>query len=170
MRNLENKEKIILVSRNLEIIARLGMAWNAFLGIGALSHALFLRDGPMPNMKTVAWFAFPTAVIGFIVWWNFWQLFRRLNDGHLFDGPTVARLATAGKWKLVGWVYSLFSLTILEYLLEQTDSHRPALEFVKLFFVEIAHVGGLTVAMAILLAAWLLREGQTMEEEQKLTV
>jgi len=179
MRNLENKEKIIQVSGILKIIAWLGMAWNAFLGVSAMFDALLLplllrggvfREGSMPNIRTVAWTTFPAAVIGFIVWWNFWQLFRRLNDGHIFDGPTVARLATAGKWKLAGWIYSLFSITILEYLTEQTDSHKLWIEFVRLFVVEISHVNGLIGAMAILLAAWLLREGQTLDEEQKLTV
>ena len=173
MRNLENKEKIVQVSGILKITACLAMALYAFLGIGNLFSALISQGLSLPNplMKTLLWSTFPSNVIAFIVWWNFWQLFRRLNDGHIFDGPTVTRLATAGKWKLAGWIYSLFSLTSLQLLLsEQTDGHKPGLKFVSIFLVQIFNVGSLINAVAIIFAAWLLHEGQTLEEDQKLTV
>jgi hypothetical protein len=121
-------------------------------------------------MNVLFWNALPIDVIDFIVWWNFWQLFRRLKDGHVFDGPTVARLAAAGKWKLAGWICSIFSNTIYQYLAEQASVHNLRFEFVRLFLSEISHVGSLIGAVAIIFAAWLLREGQTLEEEQKLTV
>ncbi len=88
--------------------------------------------------------------MAFMVWWNFWNFFKRLKEGHLFDPLTVKRLANAGRWKIAVWAYLFIPLWLENSL--------------------AVHADGLFAGCGIIFTAWLLREGQTLEEDQKLTV
>jgi len=90
-----------------------------------------------------------------MVWWNFWKFFGRLKEGHLFDALTVRRLTIAARWKIAEWVFSFITTLLIPPNSVSVGAALP---------------NGLFGVIAIIFTAWLLREGQTMEEEQKLTV
>jgi len=156
MRNFENKQKIMRVSGILKIVSGLIMAACFLGGVAGTVTTIGWDSESIRNQYTIAdFYIIPWCAIGFMVWGNFWIFFRRLKNGHIFDAPTVGRLAAAGKWKLVGWIYMCTMIVAFN----SKDSHNW-----------LSQLGSLTGALAIIFVAWLLREGQMLEEEQELTV
>jgi hypothetical protein len=117
------------------------------------------ENGPILEPNSWHFNLILVSVVEFIVWWNFWSFFSRLKSGHLFDPLTVKRLNRAGWWKIGIWIYSIILMCVENKLQRQLQTH-----------VLSDLLDGLFVGVGIVFAAWLLREGQTMEEEQKLTV
>ena len=160
MRNFENKEKIVQVSGGLRIVS---FVFMLFLGCGIFEWLLMLmlptRHGetPVPNWDYIGFIL--VFMMEFMVWWNFWSFFSRLKAGHLFDALTVKRLTNAGRWKIAAWFYSIIFMWVENTLQRQLQTH-----------VLSDLLDGLFVGVGIVFVAWLLREAQTMEEEQKLTV
>jgi len=160
MRNFENKEKIVQVSGGLKIVSFIAMIVS---GCAVLSGLLIwiIHKGPLltinqtENPEITFGFAMILNGLSFMYCWNFWSFFSRLKAGHLFDALTVKRLASAGRWKIALWAFSFIDMWLKNKLTFQTQ----LILFDSLF-----------VGVGILFTAWLLREGQTLEEEQKLTV
>lgn len=153
MRNFENKEKIIQVSGGLKIVSFLIMIVSGYAVLcGPL--LLIVHKGPIISWSTF-WHAWIFDGLEFMVWWNFWKFFGRLKEGHLFDALTVRRLTIAARWKIAEWVFSFITTLLIPPNSVSVGAALP---------------NGLFGVIAIIFTAWLLREGQTMEEEQKLTV
>jgi hypothetical protein len=164
MRNFENKEKIIQLSGGLRVVAfALMLFWGGGIiqfTIGWISGAPEPGDnGPILEPNSWHFNLVLVSVVEFIVWWNFWKFFSRLKAGHLFDALTVKRLSSAGWWKIAIWFYSMILMWVENKLQHQLQTH-----------VVSDLLDGLFVGVGIVFTAWLLREGQTLEEEQKLTV
>jgi hypothetical protein len=162
MRNFENKEKIMRVSGVLRIVSTLVLCLYGSLlailllaGIAVMWNPRLIPNGPFGQLHFRLLYIPPWFAMALIEWWNFRIFFQRLNAGHIFDAPTVRRLAMASKWRLAAWIYSCATAVLFD----------P--EFSPNW---LALLGNLTGVLAIIFMAWLLREGQTLEEEQELTV
>jgi hypothetical protein len=153
MRNFENKQKIKYVSGWLKIAC--GVA-TLFYGIG-LIISVFSMAFPQPP-KGVTLSFIPYLIFEVIAWWNLRCFFCRSKNGQIFDATTIRRLAMAGKWSLVSSIYMIITGLVLD--------PRPH-DFDPVWFIQQPSLLG---PIAIIFAAWLLREGQTLDEEQKLTV
>lgn len=165
MRNFENRRKIVRVSGFLKIFCWLAMAGNALVGVyAAVGWAIMCFKAP-PSISTDmalmapfwVWYSPLACVIQFMAWRNFWIFFSWLKHGRIFDAPTVGRLMTAGKWMLAGWVWAYVPFAFY-------PPHGP------IGWSGSGETGDLIGALAIIFVAWLLREGQTLQEEQELTV
>jgi len=174
MRNFENKEKIMKASGVLQFVCGwvvLGAALKLILN--ALWPILYLmrhHHSPAPSSPAFHdtfwfWLELPYPVLECLAWINLWTFFGKLKAGFIFDASSVSRLSTAGKYMLAGAVY-LYVFEFIRYLLDIPTVNGP----VQLSDTTETLLAGLTTGLTIILAAWLLREGQTMEEEQKLTV
>jgi len=174
MRNFENKAKIKKVSGVMQFICGL-VALGSFgqcvlIVLWPIFYAIrhhFSSTPNSPDLHSTFWFWFklPFGALEGIAWINLWIFFGRLKAGHIFDAPTIGRLSIAGKCMLAGAVY-VYVFEFFLFVLEIPTVNGS----VQLGDATGALAGNLTGAMAIILAAWLLREGQTLEEEQKLTV
>ncbi len=98
------------------------------------------------------------------MWWNIWIFFRRLKNGNIFDAPTVGRLMTAGKWKLAEVIISCVMWAIFS-----SDGSYPWWSGHQIYGY-LDQISRLWTPLMIIFVAWLLREGQNLEEEQELTV
>jgi hypothetical protein len=87
---------------------------------------------------------------------NFFRLFTRLRDGHLFEGQTINYLELAGKW----WIVLGTAQIIYHFVYAYTFSYNS----------DMPGGGGIFCGLAIFFIAWVLREGQKLKEEQELTV
>lgn len=130
-----------------------------------LHHYSPAQNSPELHSTFWFWFKLPFSTLECIASINLWIFFSRLKAGHIFDALTVRRLSTAGKCMLAGAVY-VYIFDFLPLLLEIPTTNG----WVELGDATGSLVGNLTGAIAIILVAWLLREGQTLEEEQELTV
>ena len=174
MRNFENKQKIMKTSGVMQFICgwvALGAFFQGMVILGwPILHIIRHLHSPAPSSPDLHstfwfWFKLPFSVLECIAWINIWNFFGRLKAGHIFDAPTVRRLAIAGKCMLTGAVY-VYIFDFLLFLLQ-----NPALNGLgKLGDSTGESMGNLTAGLAIILAAWLLREGQMLQEEQELTV
>jgi hypothetical protein len=152
----ENKQKIKQVSGILSFVSVLVI-------VGCASYLIFatyvmgmpIGNPPTSHFTPTYWSDLIAGVIEITVWWNLWSFFNRLRKGHLFDALTVSRLSYAGKIKLAGCFYTIVANLILRHAGSNFFSDEES---------------GLMVSTAIILIAWLLREAQNLEEEQKLTV
>lgn len=116
-----------------------------------------------PNVSSGGLVALPFA---FMATLNFFRLFCRLKDGHLFEGQTIKYLENAGKW----WVALGIALIIYQFL-------EPVILFVIFSHHDLniqlnLNNGGdqILTGLVVFFIAWLLREGQKLKEEQELTV
>ncbi len=93
----------------------------------------------------------------FLVTSNFFRLFTRLSDGHLFDSQTIACLERAGKW----WIIAGIVKTIFDSL---------AAAIFRADNVVINGPNGIIAGLIMFFIAWLFGEAQKLREEQELTV
>jgi Protein of unknown function (DUF2975) len=109
------------------------------------SHTAFLNCG-----------VFILSALALMVTLNFFRLFTRLKDAHLFDGKTISYLEQAGKWWIV--------LGIAQMIFRFADAHIFSHQ------IFIPEGNGIFCGLAVFFIAWVLREGQKLKEEQELTV
>ena|ERR1700733_4375985 len=88
---------------------------------------------------------------------NFFWLFSRLKEGHLFEAQTVKYLETAGKW----WI----ALGIVQAILQFAEGYifTPS-------NIVVTGSNGIFAGLVVFFIAWVLREAQELKEEQELTV
>lgn len=159
MRNFENRQKIMKASGVLAFLA----GWAI---VGCVTQGIVVALAPILSWHSCwFWFKLPYCALECMVWWNLCTFFSRLKGGHFFDIPTVGRLAAAGKYMLAAAVY-LYIFDFLLFVIENPAANG----FGKLDDETGSLIGNLSTALVVFLMAWLLREGQTLEEEQKLTV
>ena len=156
MKNFQNKTKIIKISIQLRAVARLAFILWAFV----LASCLFVvwnsvTRGGNYRENYVAIGGIVEMVFAMIVSLNFFRFFDRLKNGALFDAKTVGHLTHAGQWWLAFWILG-FSFGEVGNLWLGT---KMALSFGQLF-----------ASLAVIFVAWLLKEAQTLQEEQELTV
>ena len=108
------------------------------------SHLVFVNCG-----------TFSLLAVGFMVTWNFFRLFTRLKDGHLFEGQTIEYLEQAGKWWIALGIVQIIYQSIAAYL--SFPHHTTGGD-------------GIFSGLVVFFIAWVLREGQKLKEEQELTV
>jgi hypothetical protein len=101
--------------------------------------------------------AFINLSLGYLVTLNFFRLFSRLKDGHLFEGQTIGYLEQAGKWWIVFGIVGIIYQSIGAYLLSPNK-------------INISDGGAIFSGLIVFFVAWVLREGQKLKEEQELTV
>jgi flagellar biogenesis protein FliO len=176
MKELKNQEKIKRVSAALVQFCNLlmfacvlgGLGWLGWIVVPFMTQ----HSGQVQILSNLGtWVVGPVAVIEFIALGNFKRFFQRLKDGHIFDGPAVGRLAAAGKWKLAGWAlpYVAGIITVAGLAMQGQIQGWHETSVAGLAAV-VGGLGGLLAPLAIIFVAWLLREGQNMQEEQELTV
>jgi hypothetical protein len=156
MKNFQNKEKIVKVSRQLCGVARVALIfWGAGLvmffveTVLAIIHfgnarAIYLTGGGVAEMA-----------LAIVITLNFLRFFNRLNAGELFDAETVGYLENAGRWWVGYWVADFAFCTIGN----QWFGTAMSLSFGQLF-----------TSLVVIFVAWLLKEAQGLQEEQALTV
>jgi hypothetical protein len=156
MKNFENKEKIMKVSRQLCGIARVGLFFwgTGFViffvqAIVALTHfgnatAIYLPSGGIVEMG-----------LAIFVTLNFLWFFNRLKGGDLFDAKTVSYLEAAGRW----WMGYWFADFIFSIAGNNWFGTKMTFSFGQLF-----------TSLIVIFVAWLLKEAQELQEEQSLTV
>jgi hypothetical protein len=157
MKNFQNKQKIIKVSRQLRGLARLGLifwAWMVGLMVSLAIQALAIKGNPAFTYTSFGGLA--VVVQALIINWNLLRFFTCLQQGNLFDAKTVGYLQAAGRCWLV---YALFDFA---YGLVGNSFIGT-----KMAFTGIGH---LFVSLTIIFVAWLLKEAQELQEEQELTV
>lgn len=96
-------------------------------------------------------------LIIFVVNFCLFRFFDRLKAGYLFDAQTVRKLDAADKWCMVLWLFSLCFHVIGHSMFQSTVPSGW-------------NSGGLFPGLVLIFVAWLLREAQELQEEQKLTV
>jgi hypothetical protein len=101
--------------------------------------------------------SFILLLVAFMVTLNFFRLFTRLKDGHLFEGQTIDNLEHAGKWWIV--------LGIVEMIYQFFENYVSSPHHIN-----ISLGAGIFGGLIVFFIAWVLREGQKLKEEQELTV
>jgi hypothetical protein len=156
MKNFQNKDKIIKVSRQLWGLTRVTLAaWviglvlfliEAINGIanGGNSRAVYLTGGGIIEM-----------LFAIMITLNFMQFFKRLREGELFDAHTIGRLLAAGRWWLAYWIMDFAFCAVGNGWFDTRMTYT---------------FGGVFTAMTIIFVAWLLKEAQDLQEDQALTV
>jgi hypothetical protein len=100
---------------------------------------------------------FVLLAVGFMVTWNFFRLFTRLKDGHLFEGQTIDYLEQAGKWWIVLGIAQIIYKSVAALVFTPNN-------------VNITDGGAIFSGLLVFFIAWVLREGQKLKEDQELTV
>lgn len=157
MKNFQNKEKIMKVSRQLCGVARVGLFfWGAGLVMFLVQTvaALLTHNWNAPEIYILCGgiVEMPLAIM---VTLNFLWFFNRLKEGELFDGNTVGYLETAGKWWMGYWLAD-FAFCVIGFKWFGT---KMEVSFGQLF-----------TSLIVIFVAWLLKEAQELHEEQALTV
>jgi Protein of unknown function (DUF2975) len=109
------------------------------------SHTIFLNCGTSIFLA-----------LSLMITLNFFRLFTRLKDGHLFEGKTINYLELAGKWWIV--------FGIAQIIYHVVDAHTFSRNG------DIPGGDGIFGGLVVFFIAWVLREGQKLKEEQELTV
>ena len=125
---------------------------EVFVFLMAIFHPTALRS----QIIFVNFGCFVLLPVGFMATLNFFRLFTRVKDGHLFDGQTINYLEWAGKW----WI--AFGIGKVIYQLVDAYIFSPHRDFTG--------GDGIFSGLLVCFIAWVLREGQKLKEEQELTV
>lgn len=157
MKNFQNKQKIINISKVIRHVLFAGLV--LWIGIG-ISVALLQAVNVWNRIGSPATLylqggAMLMVILSFIVNLKLFRFFDRLKNGNLFDAQTVGNLNAAGKW----WILA----SIIEGLY-----YWGGLEFFKIG--QAWDFGGLFAGLTLIFVAWLLKEAQELQEEQELTV
>ena len=125
---------------------------------------------------------FICVLFGFMVVLNFFRLFTRLRDGHLFEGETIQYLEQAGKWwialgtaeiiyqSLQVFIFPPHNMNINMSLLALSIVRSAPADLGSSNNVNITGGGAIFAGLVVFFIAWVLREGQKLKEEQELTV
>jgi hypothetical protein len=165
MKNLQNKTKIVKVSKVLWGIMLAGVAlW----GIGI----------PLVLFKSILVWTRPSALVPstllgmqgslalvmafrFVVTLYLFRFFDRLRRGYLFDAKTVGHLDVAGRCSIGLWFFQNLQYGVRYY---------AGLEVFPAPSIWDWNVGILCAGLTLIFVAWLLKEGQELQEDQELTV
>lgn len=105
---------------------------------------------------------FVVLPIVFMITLNFFRLFCRLKDGHLFEGKTIGYLEKAAKW----WIALGIAKIIYQFV-------EPVISSPHNINIQLnLNNGGdeILTGLVVFFIAWVLREGQKLKEEHELTV
>jgi hypothetical protein len=91
----------------------------------------------------------------FMVTLNFFRLFSRLKDGHLFEGQAIEYLEKAARWWIAGGIAQIICQSVHAYFSPNNVNITGC---------------GIFGGLVVFFIAWVLREGQKLKEEQELTV
>jgi hypothetical protein len=158
MKNFQNKQKIVKVSKVIRHFLFAGLVlWTICVPLVALQTvALISRNSAAtPAALYLQCGVVVLLAMNFIVNLKLFRFFNRLRQGNLFDAQTVAQLDAAGKWWIGLWFFESIYYQCGHSFLNTSN----AWGFSNLF-----------AGLALVFVAWLLKEGQTLQEEQELTV
>ena len=157
MKNFQNKNKIVKVSKDLRLLASVGFIfWAVMFGTAASVSVHALEIVGNPKLTYLSFGGLAVSVQAFIINWNLFRFFTCLQQGNLFAATTVNYLYAAGRcW----FVYALF-----DFGYGFVGDHYMA---TKMAFTGFGH---LFASLTIIFVAWLLKEAQELQEEQELTV
>jgi len=157
MKNIQNKTKIIKASKILRTILFIGLILQI---IGLVCLPIVILTASATGLKSQVVFETCVALImllfTFLVTLNFFRLFDRLKDGHLFDPQTIRHLETAGKWWIVLGIVQIMGGAIETWLFSPHNATVSG--------------DGIVAGLAVFFIAWFFREAQELQEEQELTV
>ncbi len=160
MKNFENKTKIKKVGKDLRDVIGL------FLIIIVLAGVPLIVQDVVKGYREGGWTLFHAIsdLVVFPVYSIFlFQLFRffgRVAKGYLFDAQTVAKLDAAGRWLIAYW----FCKSL--YVIIATACYPGVMDSQ----VNNFSLSELLLGFGLILTAWLFREAQELQDEQKLTV
>src|SRR5450631_2170002 len=100
MKNIQNKAKIIKISKVIRLILFSGLVlWAIVIPLFTLQAVLNFPKGLYVQIGLIGMLVFSVKV-------NLWlfRFFDRLKNGHLFDAQTVSHLNAAGKWWIGLWL------------------------------------------------------------------
>jgi hypothetical protein len=165
MKNLQNKARIVKVSKVLRAILLAGVAlWG--IGIPVLLFkciVVWTRPSAIPSATLFGMQLSGVLVLAlrFIVTLQLFRFFDRLRKECLFDAKTVGILDVAGRWSIGLWFFQNLQYGVRFY---------AGLEVFPAPGTWDWNAGILCAGLALIFAAWLLREAQELQEEQVLTV
>jgi hypothetical protein len=162
MKNFQNKQKIIKVSKILRNIAFAGLVLLGIMIPVSLAAALPIFFVKGLSFSLTQFLAIPMFVFAFITNLKIFRFFDRLKNGFFFDAQTVENLNAAANWWLVLWLYEV----VFHIFMQQTWNNPH--DFSLYHFPP--DVGGLFAALTLKFAAWFFCEAQELQEEQELTV
>jgi hypothetical protein len=159
MKNPQNKEGIMKVSRLLSGIARVGLfLWGAGLIMFLLEAIMAIRVvTEFRNARAIYLVCGGIIEMGLAIFvtLNLLRFLNRLTGGDLFDAKTVSYLAAAGRWWMGYWVTDFAFCIVGNHWFGATMTFS---------------FGHLFTSLIVIFVARLLKEAQEMQEEQSLTV
>ena len=164
MKNFQNKTNIIRVSKILRSFSRIGLfLWMLAILVFFTSFLIPIYVLPKGaghlhlDPPLIYWICGKVSCVlfGFIINLKLFKFFDRLKDGHLFDALTIGYLNAAGRWWILFWFIQTFIYSIGRAII-------PTIPGLGTW-----NSGGLFAGLALIFAAWLLKEAQ---EESELTV
>lgn len=159
MKKIQNKQKIIKVSKVLRNIAFAGLiVWALMIPVSFTAAIIAVKILP----DFTQFLLIPMFVFAFIANLKIFRFLDRLKNGFFFDVQTVGNLNAASNWWLVLWAWE-----VAFYVLMQQPWKNPH-DFS--FYHFPPDVGGLFAALTLKFFAWFFREAQNLQEEQELTV
>jgi len=157
MKDIQNKTKIIKVSMVLRNILFAGLVVQ---GIGMVALIFVALTAAATGLKSQIVFencgTLACLPLDLLVTLNFFRLFARLQNGHLFDSKTVKHLESAGKWWIGLGIVQVFWGFVEAYLFSPNN-------------IQVSG-DGIVAGLAVFFIAWFFREAQALQEEQELTV
>lgn len=158
MKSLQNKVKIIKVSKVIRLFLFVGVVlWSLAIPM-ALAQCLFKQPvvSGWERLNLQSSFLL-IVVIQLAANLRLYRFFDRLQRGFFFDATTVAHLNIAGQWCVLLWLLELFHAEVRSQSLQEAASYAGSLSI-------------LFVGLILIFFAWLLKEAQGLQEEQELTV
>lgn len=135
------------------VVEGAGMAAGLFVIPVAMFHSSLTESYNAFNNYS----ALLSLPFGFMASLNFFRLFSRLREGHLFEAPTIQYLQAAGKWWIIAGLVQVAFKALGMFIYTPNN-------------VVITDSGGIFGGLIVFFIAWVLREGQELKDEQELTV
>jgi hypothetical protein len=156
MKNFQNKAKTVRVSKIIRNILFAGLVvW--IIGIPVvLFSAINMWSWPVPASRYLQCGTPLLMALCLIVNLKLFRFFDRLKNGHLFDAQTVGNLDHAGRWWVALWFFENLFFSIGHEFFQMTNAWDFS--------------GSLFAGLTLIFVAWLLQEGQELQQEQELTV
>ncbi len=164
MKNFQNKEKIVKVSKVIRAILFAGLVlWTIGIPVVLFKAITLVFKPTIPATHYLSWGLVLLMGFRFIVNLKLFRFFDRLKDGHLFDATTVGNLDAAGKWWIVLWLYDVLFHEVRLGVFQISDNWNPS-------SFDLLNFGSLFAGLVLVFVAWLLKEAQELQAEQELTV
>jgi hypothetical protein len=162
MKNFQNKQKIVKVSKVLRNIAFAGLVLWVLMIPASLLAAVGMAAYVKPSLSATEFLMVPMFVLAFLTNLKIFRFFDRLQKGFFFDAQTVGNLNAAANWWLVLWFWDM-----MFFVLMRQPWNNPH-DFSLVHF--LPDTGGLLAPLTLKFVAWFFREAQDLQEEQELTV